>query len=156
MRNTNRSRYIVLVNSADMAPGALIEDLSDAVPRIGPVKNELVPRDIFPDGIRTSGQHNPLYDALAPYSQFPTEISGPTVWKAEEYANHPERWVHRFTPEEIQELSDTADRFIASGTPLTGISKVCKDTWSCSEALAKAATTDTGSHVGELPPSETG
>lgn len=111
-----------------MAPGALIADLSDAPTRTGPVKNEQVPRDIFPDGIRTSGQHNPLYNALAPYSEFPTKITGPTVWKAEEYVNNPERWVHRFTPDEIQELSDTADRFIASGTPLTGISKVCRQT----------------------------
>lgn len=110
-----------------MAPGALIEDLSESPTRSGLTKNEQVPRDIFPDGIRTSGQHPPLYSALKTYSEFPTAISGPTVWKAEEYVHNPERWVHRFTQDEVQELSDAADRFIASGTPLTGISKVSKD-----------------------------
>lgn len=87
-------------------------------------KNDDAPRDVFPDGIRTSGQHNPLYDVLRPYSDFPKEITGSTVWKREDYVNNPERWTHPFTDEEIQELGDTADRFITSGTPLTGISKV--------------------------------
>ncbi|KAJ9136568.1 Clavaminate synthase-like protein [Pleurostoma richardsiae] len=105
-----------------MAPGALIDEASNT-PSVAPVKNSDAPRSIFPDGIRTSGQHNPLYDQLRPYSEFPKEISGPTVWKREDYVNNPERWTHRFTEDELQELSDTADRFIASGTPLTGISK---------------------------------
>jgi hypothetical protein len=107
-----------------MAPGALIEETSSLTPRHIFSKNEAAPRDIFPDGIRTSGQHPPLYDALKPYPEFPKEIRGPTVWKAEEYVNHPERWVHRFTADEIEELGETTDRFLASGTPLTGISKV--------------------------------
>ncbi|KAF4465849.1 hypothetical protein FALBO_7299 [Fusarium albosuccineum] len=104
-----------------MAPGALIDDAAQAP--LPQVKNADAPRSIFPDGIRTSGQHNPLYDALKPYSEFPKEITGPTLWKKEDYENHPERWTHRFTDEEIQELGQTADDFIASGTPLTGISK---------------------------------
>ncbi|KPM34802.1 hypothetical protein AK830_g11777 [Neonectria ditissima] len=103
-----------------MAPGALIESSQAALPQ---VKNTDAPRSIFPDGIRTSGQHPPLYDRLKPYSEFPKEISGPTLWKQEEYKDNPEKWTHPFTDEEIQELSDTADQFIASGTPLTGISK---------------------------------
>ncbi len=78
----------------------------------------------FPDGIKTSGQHPPVYDLLHPYSDFPNQITGPTVWKADYYANHPERWTHPFTTAEIAELSDAADRFLASGSPLTGISKV--------------------------------
>lgn len=105
-----------------MAPGALIDE-SSSLPEIR-VKNADAPRSIFPDGIRTSGQHPPLYDALKPYSEFPKEITGPTLWKREDYVNNPERWTHRFTPEEVQELSNTADQFIASGTPLTGISQV--------------------------------
>ena len=80
---------------------------------------------IFPDGIKTSGQHPPLYHALRPYSEFPTEITGPTVWKAEDYANNPERWVHPVSEEEIEELSVAADKFIADSTPLTHISQVC-------------------------------
>jgi hypothetical protein len=83
-------------------------------------------RKIFPDGIKTSGQHPPLYDQIRPFSDFPKEITGETVWKAEDYTNNPERWVHEFSDEEIAELSEVADKFLASKTPLTGISKVTK------------------------------
>ncbi len=86
--------------------------------------NNHAPKDIFPDGIRTSGQHNPLYDQLKPYATFPAEITGPTVWKAEDYTNNPERWTHPFGEDEVGEIGKAADDFIASGTPLTGISKV--------------------------------
>ncbi|EGP83278.1 uncharacterized protein MYCGRDRAFT_87954 [Zymoseptoria tritici IPO323] len=78
---------------------------------------------IFPDGIKTSGQTYPEYSQLKPYSEFPKEITGPTVWKAEDYQNNPERWVHRFSEDEIQELSAAADAFLAAGTPMTGITK---------------------------------
>lgn len=105
-----------------MAPGALVQDPVDSTSLR--TKNHDAPRDVFPDGIRTSGQHPPVYEDLKPYSEFPEEISGPTVWRREDYINNPEKWVHPFTDEEIQELSDTADRFIESGTPLTGITKV--------------------------------
>ena len=81
-------------------------------------------RKIFPDGIKTSGQHPPLLEHLRPYSDFPKEISGETVWKAEDYTNNPERWIHVFSEEEVEELSATADKFLAAKTPLTGISKV--------------------------------
>ncbi|KAH8882328.1 Clavaminate synthase-like protein [Thozetella sp. PMI_491] len=106
-----------------MAPGVLV-DHAEAESRASEKgRNDEAPRSIFPDGIRTSGQHAPLYDVLRPYADFPKEITGPTVWKREDYIDKPERWVHVFTAEEVQELSDTADAFIASGTPLTGISK---------------------------------
>jgi hypothetical protein len=84
--------------------------------------------EVFPDGIKTSGQTPPNYDQLKPYDAFPKEITGKTVWHAEEFKNNPEKWTHRFTEEEVQELSDTADAFIASSTPLTGITKVCQCT----------------------------
>lgn len=45
------------------------------------------------------------------------------MWKAEDYANNPERWTHVFSQDQIDELSTAADAFIASGVPLTGISK---------------------------------
>lgn len=80
--------------------------------------------EVFPDGIKTSGQFNPINDQIKPYEAFPKEITGKTVWKPEDYKNNPERWTHRFTDEEVQELSDTADAFIASDTPLTGITRV--------------------------------
>lgn len=81
-------------------------------------------RSIFPDGIKTCGQHPPNYDELEGYDEFPESIEGPTLWKAEDYRDNPERWVHRFSEDEIEEMSTTADDFKASGTPLTGITKV--------------------------------
>lgn len=107
-----------------MAPGALVSEAASATPApITKRQNDQAPRSIFPDGIRTSGQHNPAPERIRPYSEFPKEISGPTLWRREDYENQPDRWVHRFTEEQIKELSDTADAFIASGTPLTGIAK---------------------------------
>lgn len=83
-----------------------------------------VSRDIFPDGLKTTGQHPPLWDHIQPFEKFPKEITGPTVWKAEEYHDNPEKWTHTFTQDQIDELSTAADAFLASKTPLTGISKV--------------------------------
>jgi len=83
-----------------------------------------VPTAIFPDGIKTSGQHPPLYNELRLFKDFPEEIVGPTVWKAADYVNAPEQWIHHFTEEEIVEMSHAADAFLASGAPLTGISNV--------------------------------
>ena len=87
-----------------------------------------VNRKIFPDGIKTSGQHPPIYHALRPYSDFPNEITGPTVWKAEDYTSNSERWVHNFSDEEIEELSLVTDKFLADSIPLTGISQVSLQT----------------------------
>lgn len=81
-------------------------------------------KSIFPDGIKTSGQTPPDYDRLQPYSAFPKEISGPTVWKAEDYSNNPERWTHHLSEDEVREMGEAADSFIKSETPLTGITKV--------------------------------
>jgi hypothetical protein len=94
---------------------------------------KVVDRKIFPDGIKTSGQHPPLSEYLRPYSDFPKEISGETVWKPEDYTNNPERWVHVFSDEEIAELSDVADKFLADKIPLTGISKVSSRSQSVSK-----------------------
>ncbi|KAK4497341.1 hypothetical protein PRZ48_011792 [Zasmidium cellare] len=80
-------------------------------------------KTVFPDGIKTSGQTSPDADKIRPYSEFPKEITGPTVWKAEDYQNNPERWTHRFSEEEVAELGKAADDFLASGTPMTGITK---------------------------------
>ena len=89
-------------------------------------KSAPLDRKLFPDGLKTSGQHSPVESALLPYEQFPKHISGPTVWKGEDYSERPERWTHSFTPDEVAELASVADEFIASGTPLTGISKVSR------------------------------
>ncbi|KAF2835876.1 taurine catabolism dioxygenase TauD [Patellaria atrata CBS 101060] len=87
------------------------------------LSNNHAPKNIFPDGIRTSGQHNPIYEELKPYSEFPKEITGPTVWETEDYKDNPERWTHPFDEEEIEELSKAADAYLASKAPLTAISK---------------------------------
>ena len=104
-----------------MAPSII--DNQPTAPHLLPNTQKVVDRKIFPDGIKTSGQHPPLADQLKPYSTFPKEITGETVWKAEDYINNPERWIHVFSEEEIAELSATADKFLADKTPLTGISK---------------------------------
>ncbi|KAI9702035.1 MAG: hypothetical protein M1836_001379 [Candelina mexicana] len=101
-----------------MAPGLIESDPSPAQQW-----HKSHSKSAFPDGIKTSGQHPPVYDLLHPYSDFPENTNGPTVWKAEDYANHPERWTHPFTAAEIEELSVATDRFLESGIPLTGISK---------------------------------
>ncbi|RSM06557.1 hypothetical protein CEP52_005719 [Fusarium oligoseptatum] len=99
-----------------MVPG-LVDDTSSWV---APGK---VNKDIFPDGFKTSGQHEPLYSCIQPYDKFPKEIIGPTAWKAEDYTENPEKWTHSFTEEEIAEIGGAADDFIQSGVPLTGITK---------------------------------
>ncbi|KAF7917359.1 hypothetical protein BELL_0127g00090 [Botrytis elliptica] len=105
-----------------MAPSIL--DTQPIAPhQLSSPSQKTVDRKVFPDGIKTSGQHPPLYDQLRPYSDFPKEITGETVWKAEDYINNPERWVHVFNEEEIAELSAVADKFIADKIPLTGISQ---------------------------------
>jgi len=102
-----------------MAPG-LIDTLQQQAPKfIRPLS-----RSIFPDGIKTSGQHPPLYEELRPYEDFPSEINGATVWNANDYKDNPERWTHNFTDEEVAELSAAADDFRGAEIPLTGISKV--------------------------------
>ena len=103
-----------------MAPG-----LTATQPHQGPSSNEHALRLVFPDGIKTSGQHPPLYEQLRSYDDFPEEITGATVWDAEDYKRNPERWTHWLTENEIEELSEAADEFRAATIPLTGISKVC-------------------------------
>ncbi|KAF2129859.1 taurine catabolism dioxygenase-like protein TauD [Dothidotthia symphoricarpi CBS 119687] len=88
-----------------------------------PPTTKTVTPSLFPDGLRTSGQHDPLYAKIQPYSAFPTSITGPTAWRASDYASHPERWTHHFSEGEISEISSAADAFIASGEPLTGITR---------------------------------
>ena len=74
--------------------------------------------------VKTSGQHPPVVQYLRTYEDFPKHIDGRTVWRTEDYKDKPERWTHRFTQEEITELSTAADKFNESGIPRTSISKV--------------------------------
>lgn len=80
-------------------------------------------KSIFPDGFKTSGQLEPVYSLVQPYDKFPKEIVGPTVWKAEDFKNKPEKWTHAFTQDEVAEIGAAADKFIAQDLPLTGISR---------------------------------
>lgn len=107
-----------------MAPGAIVDDFISEPVQVTKKVTRPVPKSIFPDGIRTSGQQPPIYELLKPYSEFPKHITGPTVWKKEDYIGHADRWIHAFTDDEVQEISDAADKFIESGIPLTGIAKV--------------------------------
>ncbi|KAI9926712.1 hypothetical protein ASPWEDRAFT_55161 [Aspergillus wentii DTO 134E9] len=100
-----------------MAP-ALTDSAPTAPHHLGPIS-----RDIFPDGLKTTGQHPPLYDHIHPFDEFPRQISGPTVWKPEDYRENPEKWTHVFSADEVEELSVAADNFLAAKIPLTGISK---------------------------------
>jgi hypothetical protein len=100
-----------------MAPG-LVEPASDSGSNL-PVNKQL-----FPDGFKTSGQHEPIYSKIQPYEVFPKEIVGPTVWKKDDYQNKPEKWQHSFTESEISELGAAADAFLESQKPLTAITKV--------------------------------
>lgn len=106
-----------------MAP-SILETQPDAPHTLTSQAQKIVDRKVFPDGIKTSGQHPPLYNKLRPYSDFPTEIIGESVWRPEDYTHNPERWVHVFDEEEVAELSSVADKFLADKIPLTGISKV--------------------------------
>lgn len=107
-----------------MAPGIITTPPEPAHVLSSKRDNNNAPRDIFPDGLRTSGQTEPNYDLLHPYEQFPRHISGPTVWRREDFVNSPEKWVHVFQADEIEELGTAADEFIARKIPLTGISRV--------------------------------
>jgi hypothetical protein len=59
-----------LTSAAPTAPHELSKKLA----------NNNAPKNIFPDGIKTSGQHDPLYDQLRPYSDFPKEITGVCIY----------------------------------------------------------------------------
>ncbi|KAL8818756.1 MAG: hypothetical protein Q9223_002682 [Gallowayella weberi] len=87
------------------------------------VTKSQISRAIFPDGIKTSGQHPPTYHEVRDFQSFPHSIHAPTLWRAEDYRDNPERWVHHFSDGELAELSMAADSFRAAGTPLTGITQ---------------------------------
>ncbi len=117
----------------NMAPGVMTSSaptpshqLNGHTPNPTPSTSTRLDRKLFPDGLKTSGQHPALPSLLFPYSAFPKHIEGPTVWKADECGENPEKWTHSFTEEEITELSEVADGFIASGRPLTGMAAVSR------------------------------
>ncbi|KAJ9094484.1 hypothetical protein QFC21_006023 [Naganishia friedmannii] len=66
----------------------------------------------------TSGQQEPLPELLQPYEKFPTKISGPTVWRAEDFRSRPDLWQRQWTPELIQQLEEAFDKFEVTGKTL--------------------------------------
>jgi hypothetical protein len=86
--------------------------------------SKAVELSIFPDGIKTSGQHDPNYDQIRPYEDFPQQIpaTAPTYWEANDYATNPSLWQHPFSPEELSSLSTAADAFMSQDLPLTAVS----------------------------------
>ncbi|KAI5791918.1 hypothetical protein EDC01DRAFT_101599 [Geopyxis carbonaria] len=72
---------------------------------------------------RSTGQIDPIYSLLSPYSSFPQKITGPTVWSAADYSSNPERWTHVWSPSQIEAISNTADGFLSESYGLTSITK---------------------------------
>lgn len=101
----------------DVAPG--LRGLPDGLPRLLPVD-----RRLFPDGLRTSGQHPPIQGQLRPFEDFPTEITGPTLWEGKEMEKNTHKWIHQWTEPELHELLQATERFNAAGLSLAHIKKV--------------------------------
>ena len=115
-----------------MAPTAIHDSATTSYPdhdailplsksALGPLKADPA---IFPDGLKTSGQHSPIGSLIRPYGDYPTKITGRTVWDKSDFEGRDDKWQRPFTPEEIEEIGKAADDYIASGRPLTGISQV--------------------------------
>lgn len=74
--------------------------------------------------IQTCGQFDPIYEKLSAYESYPTEITGRSLWKAEDFRQNPEKWTYWWTPAQLSALSNTADEFLAEKRSLTTITKV--------------------------------
>ena len=83
------------------------------------------PVPIVTPKLRTSGQLDPIYELIRPFEEFPKEVTGRTVWKAEDYKDAPEKWTHRWTEDQLAAINKAADDFIAAKHRLTAITKVC-------------------------------
>jgi hypothetical protein len=115
-----------------MAPTAIYDSPTTSYPdhdailplstsALGPLKADPA---IFPDGLKTSGQHSPIASLIRPYSDYPTKIEGRTLWDKSDFQGRDDKWQRPFTAAEIEEIGKAADGYIASGRPLTGISQV--------------------------------
>lgn len=80
---------------------------------------------IQPVEVRSQGQHDVLFDLVRPYGDFPREVSGPTVWRAEEFRERPGLWTKAWSEEHIKELEQAYDQFVQQDLPITLITKVC-------------------------------
>jgi hypothetical protein len=69
----------------------------------------------------SSGQREPEYDLLVPYDDLPEEIKGPTVWTKEELEITPERWLRRFSDEEVEYIEKAIHQVEFKGLELAQI-----------------------------------
>lgn len=107
-----------------MAPGA-IDSISSSETHNDKGISNLYSHTTPLAGFRTSGQHEPLFSELLPYSSFPASITGPSVWTRSDFVNpeDSEKWIYRWNPSELAEISTAIDAFIASNVPLATITK---------------------------------
>lgn len=73
--------------------------------------------------VLTSGQLEPDHNLIQPYSAFPKEITGPTVWTKEQFENDHGLWKRRWTEEQIELLEDAYANFEATGLGLPEITR---------------------------------
>lgn len=71
----------------------------------------------------SAGQHEPVLAQIQPFAAFPKVITGPTVWKSEDFKDALERWQRTWSPAQIADLESAYDRFEATGLPLTAITR---------------------------------
>jgi hypothetical protein len=70
----------------EMNVAPALRGLPAGLPHVVPVDCKL-----FPDGLRTSGQHPPIESQLCPFEEFPRNITGPMAWTMEHMIQHPEQ-----------------------------------------------------------------
>jgi hypothetical protein len=79
--------------------------------------------------VLTSGQQDPEVADLATYEQFPTEITGRTVWTREDFVDNESLWKHFWSAEQLAALDASYEKFAALGLSLPEINRVSDIRW---------------------------
>jgi hypothetical protein len=74
--------------------------------------------------VLTSGQQDPDLSLLKPYSEFPKEVTGRTVWSREDFVDNESLWKRTWTPEHIAALNEAYDKFAATDVSIPEINRV--------------------------------
>ncbi|KAK4686742.1 hypothetical protein P7C73_g3388, partial [Tremellales sp. Uapishka_1] len=69
----------------------------------------------------SAGQTEPLAELIQPYNKFPKQVTGPTVWKREDFVDNPDQWKYTWTSEQIAALDGAYESFQKSGKNITEI-----------------------------------
>jgi len=85
-----------------------------------------------PKNVLTSGQVEPDHSLLQPYSAFPKEITGPTVWTKEQFEDDPSLWKRRWSDEQIALLEEAYANFEATGR---GLPEITRETFPLPEEI---------------------